>query len=204
MKGMAAMVIGTFHSFCLSLLQNDLFKYRNYSVLSEIQARLLVSRYPNSSGLTSARWVKGSQAGQSLTTDPRDIGQYLEALNTVREERIDPVRLPQGLREALGRWNRLLDRKHLLDYSRLLDEVLRALEDTHDPEHLRLQQRLAARIRYLMVDEAQDLSIAMAALVSRLHSLGAQVCMVADDDQTINAWARSVPQTLPRLPKELS
>ena len=199
--GVSAMFVGTFHAFCLSLLQGDLFRYRNYSVLSEVQARLLVSRYPNNSGLTCARWVKGSQAGQPLTADPRDIGQYLEALNTVREERLDPARLPDGLREALGRWNRLLDRKHLLDYSRLFDEVLRALDDTHDPEHLRLQQRLAARVQYLMVDESQDLSVAMSALVNRIHRLGAQVCMVADDDQTVNAWRGASPKHFLDFPK---
>ena len=200
--GLAAMFVGTFHGFCLSLLQNDLYKYRNYSVLSEVQARLLVARYPNRSGLTSACWIKGTQAGEALSADPRDIGQYLEALNTIREERIDPARLPDGLREALARWNRLLDRKHLLDYSRLLDEVLRALDDPYDAEHLRLQARLASRLRYLMVDEAQDMTVAMAALVNRLHKLGAQVCMVADDDQTVNAWRGASPQHFLEFPKK--
>lgn len=199
--GLAAMFIGTFHGFCLSLLQNDLFKYRNYSILSEVQSRLLVSRFPNRSGLTSACWIKGSQSGSPLTTNPRDIGLYLKALNTIREERLDPTRLPEGLREALARCNRLLDRLHLLDYSRLLDEVLRALNDSNDAEHLRLQERLAGRVRYLMVDEAQDMTVSMAALVDRLHSLGAQVCMVADDDQTVNAWRGASPKHFLDFPK---
>jgi len=186
--GLAEMYVGTVHGYCLRLLQQDLYRYRTYSVLTDVQARLLVAYYPNASGLTCVRLLKGSKAGQNLTTEPRNIALYLETLAVAREEQIAPPRLPEGLRQALGRWHRLLDRKRVFDYSRLLDETLWALMDQIDPEHLRLQRLLADRLRNVTFDEAQDANVAMDRLLTRLHEIGAHVCICGDASQTIYQW----------------
>jgi len=57
MPGMAEMYIGTIHGFCWELLQSNLYDYLKYSVLNEVQTRLLISRNSRKSGLT----VKGSR-----------------------------------------------------------------------------------------------------------------------------------------------
>ena len=176
------------HGYCLHLLQNDLYRYRTYSVLTDVQARLLVSQYPDASGLSSVRILKGRQAGRGLTTEPRDVSLYLETLGVLREEQVASATLPDGLRQAVGRWHRLLDRRRVFDYSRLLDEAIWALTDTSDAEHLRLQRRLAERLKIAVLDEAQDANIAMDRLLRRLHDLGAQVCVCGDSSQTIYQW----------------
>ena len=198
--GLSELFVGTVHGYCLHLLQNDLYRYRTYSVLTDVQARLLVSQYPNSSGLSSVRIVKGRRAGQWLTVSPRDISLFLETLGVAREEMVDPALLPQGLRQALEQWRRLLDRKRVFDYSRLLAEILWALSDQADPEHLRLQDRLAERLKYVVLDEAQDANIAMDRFLHRLHDLGACVCVCGDASQTIYQWRGASAQNFLSFP----
>ncbi len=148
----------------------------------------LVGHYPHASGLTSVRLIKGREAGQGLTTKPRDVALYLETLGVTREEQVAPEKLPEGLRQTLGRWHRLLDHKRVFDYARLLDEALWALYDQSDPEHQRLQRRLAEKLRMVVLDEAQDANEAMDRLLSRLHEMGAMVCVCGDASQTIYQW----------------
>ncbi|MEI8067115.1 MAG: UvrD-helicase domain-containing protein, partial [Actinomycetes bacterium] len=51
-EGLADMFIGTMHGYCLELLQTYVPEVFKFSVLSEIQAKLLVNRFSNQSGLT--------------------------------------------------------------------------------------------------------------------------------------------------------
>ncbi len=41
--GLSELFVGTVHGYCLRLLQQDLYRFRTYSVLSDVQARLLSS-----------------------------------------------------------------------------------------------------------------------------------------------------------------
>src|SRR5438094_7511044 len=50
--GLAEMYVGTIHGYCLQLLQTHLFEFLKFSVLTEIQTRLLVSRNSVKSGLS--------------------------------------------------------------------------------------------------------------------------------------------------------
>ncbi len=47
---------------------------------------------------------------------------------------------------------------------------------------------MAARIKFLIVDEYQDVNPLQECLIQLLHGLGAQICVVGDDDQTIYQW----------------
>ncbi len=54
-----------------------------------------------------------------------------------------------------------------------------------------LRERLAARIRHVIVDEYQDVNPVQESVVEELHRLGAGICVVGDDDQTIYQWRGS-------------
>src|SRR6266545_4256779 len=51
-----------------------------------------------------------------------------------------------------------------------------------------LREKLATRVKYLIVDGYQDVNPLQECLVRLLHDLGAQLCVVGDDDQTIYQW----------------
>ena len=48
-----------------------------------------------------------------------------------------------------------------------------------------MRARLAERLKYVIVVEYQDVNPVQEAIVWSLHELGARICVVGDDDQTI-------------------
>lgn len=86
--GLAEMFIGTLHSFCLGILQDECYRFRKHSVLSEVANRLLVSRYPCEAGLEAVRYIGGKKKGQGLSGEPNEVRAYLDTLNVLREERV--------------------------------------------------------------------------------------------------------------------
>jgi DNA helicase-2/ATP-dependent DNA helicase PcrA len=190
-SGLAEMYVGTIHGYCLQLLQTYLFEFLKFSVLTEVQNRLLIGRNSLKSGLKQVDIISGPSAGQKLKRTPQDVRIFIEALNVIREDNIDFAQLPEGLMAALDKYTELLDQHRYLDYSRIMIEALAALFDTNDAGRLALQAELRSRVKYLIVDEYQDVNPLQETLVRRLHELGANVCVVGDDDQAIYQWRGS-------------
>src|SRR5207237_5484214 len=80
----------------------------------------------------------------------------------------------------------LLNGNRHLDYSEILERAVQEL--TNDKT---LREHLASRIRHVIVDEYQDVNPIQEAIVWSLHELGATLCVVGDDDQTIYQWRGS-------------
>src|SRR5437588_9003348 len=80
----------------------------------------------------------------------------------------------------------MLDERSHIDYSAILEATVDAL--TNDEA---LPGRLSERLRYVIVDEYQDVNPIQEAIVWSLHELGAKICVVGDDDQTIYQWRGS-------------
>lgn len=180
--GMAEMYVGTIHGYCLHLLQSYLFEYLKFSVLTDVQTRLLVGRNSRKSGLADVDIISGPSRGQKLKRTPQDVAVFLDALNVVREDNVDFGQLPTGLKAALAAYTDLLTEHRYLDYSRIMMEALAALCD-NDPDRRRLQDTLSRQVKYLVVDEYQDVNPLQEGVIWRLHQLGANVCVVGDDDQ---------------------
>lgn len=177
--GLAEMFVGTIHGFCLDLLQTYQYRFLKYRVLNDVQQRLLIDRHSNQSGLTDLVTHDGKPLKRW-----QDSRLYQRCLSVIRESHIDEVALGHHpIRTALEKYNALLDRKRYLDYSRILTEAVTALANDAD-----LRAKIAKRIRYLIVDEYQDVNPLQETLIWVLHGLGAQVCVVGDDDQTIYQW----------------
>jgi DNA helicase II / ATP-dependent DNA helicase PcrA len=177
--GLAEMYVGTIHGFCLNLLQTYLFKYLKYSVLSDVQQRLLIDRHNQESGLRSLTTLDGKPLKQFV-----DSRLYQKILSIVREANIDEGALgDHPVRAALAKYNDLLDKKRYLDYSRILLEAVTALAGDEA-----LRKIIGERVKYLIVDEYQDVNPLQECLIRLFHDLGAQLCVVGDDDQTIYQW----------------
>lgn len=191
LPGMAQMYVGTIHGFCLELLQTYLFEYLKYGVLNDVQTKLLIGKNSIKSGLKGVEIISGPKTGEHLRRTQRDVSVYLEALNVIREDSVSPKQVPPSLKNGLDRYMDLLDQHRYLDYSRIMVDAVAALYDDSDPTNIRVQEIIADRIRFLFVDEYQDVNPLQEALVRRLHQLGASVCVVGDDDQTIYQWRGS-------------
>src|SRR5207244_1161315 len=87
---------------------------------------------------------------------------------------------------GLDAYRDLLDENSYLDYSSILEAAVEVL--TNDDA---LRARLAGRIKYVIVDEYQDVNPVQEAIVWSLHEMGARICVVGDDDQTVYQWRGS-------------
>ncbi len=185
--GLAEMFVGTIHAFCLDVLQTHQFRFLKYTVLNDVQQRLLIDRHSRQSGLSDLTTHDGKELKRWV-----DSRLYQRCLSVIRESQIDESKLGEHpIRAALQKYIALLDGRRYLDYSRILTEAVTALAtDTG------LREKIAARLKYLIVDEYQDVNPLQEALVHVLHGLGAQVCVVGDDDQTIYQWNGSDIQNI--------
>ncbi len=185
--GLPEMFVGTIHAFALELLKSEVPKYLRFEVLNEVQQGLFVDRHSKQSGLTECIDLQGAPLKRYLDTQ-----RYLAALDILREADLDQKALDGcSLLEGLKSYSSLLDERSYLDYSAILEAAVDALTNDAD-----LRTRLAARVRYVIVDEYQDVNPIQEAIVWSLHELGAKICVVGDDDQTIYQWRGSDVQNI--------
>lgn len=185
--GMAEMFVGTIHAFCLELLKSESPQHLKYEVLNEVQQALLVDRNSSKSGLTTSTDLNAVPLRRY-----RDTNHYVSALSILREaERDDAALAGCSLLGGLNAYQALLDAKSYLDYSSILDEAVSLLTTNQG-----LRNRLRERVKYVIVDEYQDVNPVQEAIVWSLHDIGPQICVVGDDDQTIYQWRGSDVQNI--------
>jgi len=180
--GMAELYVGTIHGFCLQLLQNEVPEFLKYGVLNEVQQVLLIDRNSRASGLTQTRTLKGEALKRYI-----DTSRYIQCLSILREAELDQSLLGDTtMAEGLAAYRALLEKKRYFDYTAILEHAVVRLET--DPA---VRGRIGGRLKHVIVDEYQDVNPIQERLVWALHGLGAQVCVVGDDDQTIYQWRGS-------------
>jgi DNA helicase-2/ATP-dependent DNA helicase PcrA len=180
--GLAEMFVGTIHAFCLELLKSESPRHLKYEILNEVQQRLFVDRNSSQGGLTTSTDLKGVALRRY-----KDTSLYVTALSILREaERVDAYLNGCSVLNGLQSYQVLLDENSYLDYSAILEEAVTLLTNEDD-----VRARLAERVKYAIVDEYQDVNPVQEAIVWLLHELGARICVVGDDDQTIYQWRGS-------------
>ncbi|MDO9016938.1 MAG: UvrD-helicase domain-containing protein, partial [Myxococcales bacterium] len=177
LPGLAEMFVGTIHGFCLDLLQRESPEFLKYAVLDDVRQKLLVERHPQRSGMAlTTRHPDGAPLNAW-----EDTSAYLSALDVLRQADLIPERL-EGVSalQGLAAWRELLESQRYLDYTAIMEHAVRALRERDD-----LRARLRARVRHVIVDEYQDVNPIQERVVAALAGLGAWLCVVGDDDQTI-------------------
>lgn len=187
MIGLAEMFVGTIHSYCLDLLRMEEPEYLKFEVLNEVQQRLLVDRNSRQSGLTSTSDLRGRSLRRF-----RDTPHFIEAVNLLREASLVENNIRgASVVEGLYSYRNLLDQKRYLDYSAILELAVSTLRSSKT-----IQSRLANRIKHVIVDEYQDVNPIQEKLILLFAEIGAEICVVGDDDQTIYQWRGSDVQNI--------
>lgn len=180
--GLAEMYVGTIHGFCLDLVKEEAPEYLKYEVLDEVQQRLLVDRNSRKSGLTTTTDLKGGTLRRFV-----DTNRYTDALDILRESSIEwRVLNESSILGGLASYEALLDAHSYLDYPAMMAKAVDLLETEEG-----VRKTVGARIRHVIVDEYQDVNPIQERLIRVLHELGASLCVIGDDDQTIHQWRGS-------------
>ena len=181
--GLAEMYVGTIHGYCLDLLKSEVPEFMKYEVLNEVQQTLFVDRNSKASGLTLSKTLDGTTLRRYV-----DTRNYIASHSILREDEIADATKLKGntVYGNLDLYTTLLHSKGYLDYSQILASAAHQLWTNEA-----LRSRLASKIKHVIVDEYQDVNPIQEAVVRVLHDLGAYVCVVGDDDQTIYQWRGS-------------
>lgn len=187
--GMAEMYIGTMHGFCLDLLQTyvpDAFKF---GVLTDITQRLLIDRNSKESGLTSCPLLAGGTLSRW-----KDSRLYMQALSILQEDAVDHEAVPAGVNDSMKSYLQMIAKRNYFDYTTMVATAVAFLEsDDNDLDRptQAVLRHVRDQVKYVVVDEYQDVNPLQERLVAALVRFGANLCVVGDDDQTIYQWRGS-------------
>lgn len=186
--GLAEMFIGTMHAYCLDILQRHVPETFRYRVLTEVTSRLFIDRHSKTSGLTTCPVMS---AKVTHLRRFRDSKLYQSVLALLREEVIVDAEVPAGVWDSFTDYIRLLGEKSYFDYTEMILMAVELLESEDDPRAEMIRSHVHGDLRYLVVDEYQDVNPLQERLIRALTAHGANVCVVGDDDQTIYQWRGS-------------
>ena len=168
--------VGTIHSYCFRLLQQHVARYETYDVLDENQLAAFVSR--------EARRLNVRQfdpSGRLFAS----IRLFLRSVEVVDNELLDLDDLPDDFRTVLEAYYAALVRYRLLTYGQ---QIRAAVEELRQPD---VASRVHTALRFLIVDEYQDINPAQEELIRLLTGPNTELCVVGDDDQSIYQWRGS-------------
>ena len=180
--GLAEMFVGTIHAYCLNLLQAPpLYKFLKYTVLTDVQQRLLIDRNSTKSGLTKVPLLTGGTLERW-----KDSRLYQQLLGIYGEGNVNLKKVPAGVKSAVQQYYELLEAKKYLDFTMIIAQAVAEIQNNDA-----LREKVSTQLKYLVVDEYQDVNPLQEMLIRQLHDLGANLCVVGDDDQTIYQWRGS-------------
>ncbi len=188
--GLAEMFIGTMHGYCLDLLQRHVPETFKFSVLTDITGRMFVDRYSTKSGLTTC---PTSSTGTPHLRRYIHSGLCLQAMSVLREDQVDESLVPDGVLVSANSYLSTAYRHAYFDYTELINLAVQYLEDEADNPVL---DHIRGDIRYVVVEEYQDVNPLQERLIQGLARHGANLCVVGDDDQTIYQWRGSAVENI--------
>ena len=189
-RGLAEMYIGTMHGYALDLVQRIVPETFKYQVLTDITARMLIDRNSKKSGLTECPTLSAGTPALRRYVNSR---LYMQAMNVLREDDVDFEQVPDGVLESYRKYTHLLREHAYFDYTEMVNLAVGLLEsDASDGTAEKLVlDHIHDDIRYVVVDEYQDVNPLQERLVRGLTRFDANLCVVGDDDQTIYQWRGS-------------
>ena len=168
--------VGTIHAYCFRLLQQHVPKYETYDVLDENQLAAFVSR--EARRLNVRQFDSRNRLFASIRT-------FLRSVEVVDNELLDLDKLPDDFRIVSEDYYATLARYRLLTYGQ---QVRAAVEELLRPD---VAGAVHETLRFLIVDEYQDVNPAQEELIRRLTGPDTELCVVGDDDQAIYQWRGS-------------
>ncbi len=168
--------VGTIHSYCLRLLQEHVPQYETYDVLDDNQLAAFLTRESNFIGFRQLSTKNGLFDGVDI---------FIRNVDVIDNELIPVQQLVEPFQGMVERFHLQLERYRLLTYGQLIARAV------HELGNQQVFSSVHGKLRYLIVDEYQDVNPAQEALIQRLATAPVELCIVGDDDQSIYQWRGS-------------
>jgi DNA helicase-2/ATP-dependent DNA helicase PcrA len=164
-KGLVDMYIGTIHSWCLKILQEHAYEYQKFSVLDEIKLKLFVDRNYYRIGMRDLDMERY-----------RDTEHYCQLMSIVRESELNDDEELQKILSAMAKYEDTLTQASYFDFTMIMTKVYQHLQDDDV-----FREKIGNSIKYLIVDEYQDVNPIQEKIINFIANLGANICVVGDD-----------------------
>lgn len=192
LEGLGTLYIGTIHGYCMYLLQEYTHEYKSFEVLNEIQTKLLIKKTRNENGLFDVLYFnRGRNSFENLAWErmtanrmSERITTYKNFLDIARECGLSRLSNPT-LEKIVKKYCTVLEQNKYFDYTSILMTTLSLMQ------HGAFDEYLMNKVKYLVVDEYQDVNDVQEDMIKYMNSKGVSVCVVGDDDQTIYNWRGS-------------
>jgi DNA helicase II / ATP-dependent DNA helicase PcrA len=182
-KGMADMYIGTIHGWCLKALQDNEYEFQKYSVLDEIKLKLFVDKNYYKIGMSEIRKLAAPHDSMRIFVDTK---RFIQIMNIIRESEL-LAKLPSDIENALDKYETILKQNCYFDFTMIMTEALKHLIPGNP-----LFDKIKNELKYLIVDEYQDINPIQEKLINKLYEVSkAKLTVVGDDDQNIYQWRGS-------------
>ena len=179
------MYVGTIHSFCFFMLQELKPEFKAYEVLDEAKRVAYIAKRRNFSRLNLWSLMKG-KTGKNITYYTT-VTRFIYSVDIVMMENIRPEKLSNSnFRHAYTEYRTMLEEDKYLDFSSMIHTLVDNLKKDR-----KMLKKFNERIRYLVVDEYQDVNRLQEELIELIESDAESVCVVGDDDQCIYQWRGS-------------
>ena len=179
------MYIGTIHGFCKHLLSQYAERFADFKILDTVKSHLFVSRYADKCGMSALE----------LKPCLLNNGLFLQCIDKLIDDYDNRECWTDLQRAVLEQYITCLYDHQYIDFSLLLFEALRQIR-----ENAAVQNYLRS-IQYLVVDEYQDVNDLQEKLIQAISDMGANVCVVGDDDQTIYQFRGSNAENMISFPE---
>lgn len=181
-NGFANMYVGTIHGFCLKMLQEYITEFQKFTVLDTIKTKLFIKKNFTVCGM--------SDFGLSPYTK-YDTGLFLSTISLLNENWFDSDKWDANTQAAVEKYRKCLYEKKYFDYSLIMREMVSQLESNKE-----FASQVLDKVKYLTVDEYQDINPIQERLIKLIKSSGCNLCIVGDDDQTIYEFRGSDPSNI--------
>jgi len=171
--------VGTIHSFCFHLLQDFVPLYETYTPLDSNQLASFLYREASHLGLKEFDGNDRVFPG---------IATFLRSIDVVENELLNLDSLPEdSFNQTARAYYDALKQYRFLSFGTQIVETVNQLRKPN------VHERVTSQIKYLIVDEYQDVNPAQEELIRLLSKpLGnANLTVVGDDDQAIYQWRGS-------------
>ena len=181
---LAGLSVGTIHAYCDQRLKEILPMYRSFDLLDDDMRPLFCCRYYRDLGFEDL--LVHYQDRRREPARYEVIHDFCRNADLVRDERVDPASLDPPFRECYRAYLDRLHADHYIDFTGMIAQYVEALE-----QDSALLARERERLRYLIVDEYQDINALQEELIRLMIGSTGNLSVVGDDDQCIYHWRGS-------------
>lgn len=174
--------IGTIHGFCLFILQDIVNIFRGFDILTPIRNKIFVDKNFISIGVHRVKKQDTCEPMKVYT----DTDKFLQLIETINENEVNWPLVPKEIIDAYQKYKEMLIEERHFTFTSILSRAYKELGS-----NMQLRNYIANNIKYLIVDEYQDVNFIQEKIISQIHSLGSKLFVVGDLDQNIYSWRGS-------------